>query len=245
MSETARVLAAGNGPLLESFEAMRLLHEEVRAGRPLPVLEAVAVSHALHAVALRRRPTDGIAQLALADMTDYPEVHAINVALLSVALAQEARYPAAALQPIALAALLHDVGMVVLPADLLSKAEQLTAPERALMMKHPTLGARLIIAAGAPLDLAAVVAYEHHIRVDGTGYPPLTYPRAGHRVSRLVQVCDSFHALRSPRPFRDPWPVDVVISFLQQRAGFELDSEPVSGLVRLIGRVGDPYGPQG
>jgi HD-GYP domain-containing protein (c-di-GMP phosphodiesterase class II) len=224
------------------LDVMRSVHEELAASRPLPVLDVVAVSHALRAAAARRGRVGRLPQLALPSMADYQSVRAINVALLSIALAEECGYPAAALQPIAVAALLHDIGMVFLPPDLLTKAEQLDARERELMMTHPVLGARAIIASGAPLELAAIVAAEHHVRIDGTGYPKLTYPRAGHPVSRLVQVCDNFHALRSARPFREPWPHEVVLSFLQQRAGFEFDPEPVSALVRLMNRVGDPWG---
>jgi HD-GYP domain-containing protein (c-di-GMP phosphodiesterase class II) len=231
--------------LAAEIAVMRSVHEELAAGRPLPVLDVTAVSYALCAVTVRRGRTDPLPQLALPSMSDYPSVHAVNAALLAIAVAEENGYPAAALQPIALAALLHDIGMAFLPADLLTKAEQLDAPERKLMMTHPVLGARAIIASGAPLELAAVVAAEHHLRIDDTGYPKLTYPRPPHPVSRLVQVCDTFHALRSARPFREAWPHEVVLSFLQQRAGFEFDPEPVSALVRLLNRVGDPWGRPG
>lgn len=219
----------------EEIAAIAWMLDEVRAGRALPVVEAEAVTHSLFvsmringAVSLRLRP--------LHDMLEYGSVHALNVSMLSMALAEELGFAQASVRDIGLAALLADFGLTRLTIDLRSRSDDLQPRERDLVKTHPIEGARLIIEANASLALAAVVAFEHHLRVDGTGYPELRYPRSPHRVSRLVQVCDTYHALRSPRPFRQAWPIDVINSFLKSKSGSDFDSEMVSALVAMMAK---------
>ena len=221
--------------LREEIEAVFWIFEQVRAGRPLPVLEAEAVGHSLY-VQMRREGQTTIPHLPLHDMKEYNAVHGISVALIAMAAAELLRYEERAVRAIGLAGLLHDIGMVRVPVELLAKAENLTEPERQIMTRHPIDGATIIAEADASLDLAAVVAYENHIKPDGTGYPPLTFTRRPHRVSSLIGVCDTYHALRSPRPFREAWPAEIVFSFLQQRSGFDFDSEMVDAVTTLMRR---------
>lgn len=217
----------------EELNAVFWLQQEVRDGRPLPVTEADAVSHSLF-VALQQDGPTVLPQLPLHDMSEYVAVHAINVSLLAMALGEFTGLDDGEVRDLGMAALLHDIGMAGVPAELLAKAEQLEPAERELVKQHPLLGATLIVEADAALDLAAVVAYEHHIRLDGSGYPALTFPRNGHFASRLVQLCDIYHALRSPRPFRAAWPEDIVFSFIRERAGFEFDPDLATSLTQML-----------
>jgi len=215
------------------IDAICWVLDGLAAGGKLPVVEAEAVAHSLF-VDMRTDDRSPAALLPLHHMREYNAVHAINVAMLAMALAERLEYDEESVRAIGFAGLLHDIGMVKVPVELLAKSEPLGPGERDVIRRHPIEGARMIVEADASLDLAAVVAYEHHIRVDGSGYPNLTYKRTGHRVSRLVQVCDTYHALSSPRPFREPWPTDVIVSFLNQNAGTEFDTEMVGALIAVI-----------
>lgn len=219
--------------LREEVDAVFWVFEQVRSGRRLPVIEAEAVAHSLY-VSMRLDGTVTVPQLPLHDMTEYNAVHGINVALMAMGAAERLNLEAQAVRAIGIAGLLHDIGMVRVPLELLAKTEQLNDEERAIVTRHPVDGAAIIVEADAALDLAAVVAYEHHMKPDGTGYPIAAYPRAPHRISRLIAVCDAYHALRSPRPFRDSWPPDIIFSFFQQRAGFDFDSELVDVVTQLM-----------
>jgi HD-GYP domain-containing protein (c-di-GMP phosphodiesterase class II) len=221
--------------LREEVEAVFWTFEQVRAGKPLPVIEAEAVAHSLHVS--MRLGTAAVPQIPLRAMNEYNAVHGINVALIAMAAAERMQLDERAVRAIGIAGLLHDIGMVRVPVELIAKAEQLTDEERAIVTRHPVNGASIIIESDASLDLAAVVAYEHHIKPDGSGYPALIYPRASSRIARLIAVCDAYHALRSPRPFRDAWPADIIFSFLQQRAGFDFDSEMVDIVSKLMREV--------
>ncbi|MEE9208783.1 MAG: hypothetical protein V3U67_10525, partial [Gemmatimonadota bacterium] len=78
-------------------------------------------------------------------------------------------------------------------------------------------------------------ALEHHIGLQGTGgYPVFHYQRQPHPLSRLVQVCDIYDALRTKRPYRDAWPVARTLSHLQSQAGELLDPEYVDGFLSMI-----------
>ena len=137
------------------------------------------------------------------------------------------------------AGLLHDLGKVRIPREILVKPGRLTPEERAIMNRHPADGARIIFASDKQLDLAAVVAYEHHIMLNGGGYPCLHYGRDCHSASRLVHVCDVYDALRTRRPYRDAWESERALEYIESRAGTEFDPDVARafcGMMRQLDR---------
>lgn len=228
-----RASLPATSPIADELGAVAWIHEQVLAGQPLPLVEARAVVDSLfHEV---RWGHGAVASLAAPDsMETYNAVHAVNVCMLSMALSRSVQFDDDAARRIGLAGLLHDIGMLRIDPELLARSGQLTAMEREQVKRHPEEGVRVILAADPSLDLAAVVAYEHHIKIDGSGYPRPIFRRSAHYVSRLVQVCDIYHALRSPRPFRPAWPDEIIASFLTERAGFEFHPALSASLVGLI-----------
>lgn len=224
--------------LRAEVDTVRYLQDEVREGRTLPLLETVAAVGALH-LAMRLDGKLTLPLMPVDDMRDYLAIHACNVAILAMALGEYVDFDVDATRRIGVAALLHDIGMTRMPPEVIEKSGQISAAERDRIKEHPIEGARIILAADPALELAAVVAYEHHLKVDGSGYPRLTYPRPGHYVSRLVQLCDIYHALRSPRPFRQAWPREIIYSFLNERAGFEFHPALAAALTRMTQQL-DP-----
>ena len=219
----------------EELAAIAWVHEQVRARRRLPVADVEAVAGSLF---LRLREARGESlPIIVSEHENFPPVHAVNVALLSMALAQDVHFDESAVRKVGTAGLLHDVGMARVPLHILVKPGQITAEEREAIKQHPQEGARLILEADASFDLAAIVAYEHHMKADGSGYPPTRFPRPPHYMSRLVQVCDIYQALRSPRPFRRPWPPEIVASFLNERAGFEFRPALAHALTLMMQRM--------
>ena len=135
---------------------------------------------------------------------------------------------------IGVAGLLHDVGKVRIPLEILTKPGKLTEEERAIMNHHPVEGARFLMQSDDDLGLAATVAYEHHILINGGGYPKLHYPRDCAVASQLVHVCDVFDALSTKRPYRDAWPIEDTLAYLEVRAGTEFDADLVAAFVRTM-----------
>jgi HD-GYP domain-containing protein (c-di-GMP phosphodiesterase class II) len=222
-------------PLADDIETMQWILDEVRDERPLPLVEAEAVVASLF---MEQRGLDGIrVTLAAArDPRSYHAVHAINVAMLAMSRGDELQFDTAGIRRIGLAALLHDVGMMRVPAEVVGKQGQITPEERERVKCHPIEGARILLAAGRTMDLPAVVAYEHHLKMDGSGYPRITFPRSPHYISRLVQVCDVYEALSSTRAYRTAWPIEIILSYLNERAGFEFHPALTGALSALINR---------
>jgi len=161
--------------------------------------------------------------LKIRQFDEYTTTHSLNVSVLTMALAEWLGFGAQDVRAFGVSGLLHDLGKVKVPIEILNKAGKLTDEERAIMNEHPTEGARIIISTEPDLDMAAVVAYEHHIMLNGGGYPSLKYPRECPRASKLVHVCDVYDALRTNRPYRDAWPSGKVLAYLEERSGTEFD----------------------
>jgi len=217
----------------DEAEAIRWLHEEIAEQKRLPLLEAEAIVRSL-AVAMHGDREVVLPLLNLKSFDQYTTTHSMNVSVLAMALAEFLGLGAADVRAFGIAGLLHDVGKVRIPPDILTKRGKLTDEERILMNSHPAEGARIILESEDQIDLAAIVAYEHHIMLNGGGYPTLRFKRECHRASRLVHVCDVYDALRTKRPYRDAWPMPRVIAYLEDRAGLEFDEELVHPFVAMM-----------
>jgi putative nucleotidyltransferase with HDIG domain len=117
--------------------------------------------------------------------------HVLNVSVLAMGLAECLGFPTKDVRDVGTAALLHDIGHVRTSSPS-GESRVLDTCEPHVRDAHPTEGARLLLRAEQKLELAAVVAYEHHLRSDGSGYPPLQFKREVHWASRVVQVCDTY-----------------------------------------------------
>jgi len=217
----------------EEVETLGWLQREVQAGGAIPLAEAEAVVRSL-AVAMHGGQQIMLPLLQLKEFDQYTTTHSMNVAVLSMALAEFLGLSAADVRTFGVAGLLHDIGKIKIPLEVLTKPGKLTEEERALMNEHPVAGARMLLETKQDLDLAVVVAYEHHIMINGGGYPVLHYPRDCHQASKLVHVCDVYDALRTRRPYREAWSFEKALGYLEERKGVEFDSELCGAFVRMM-----------
>jgi putative nucleotidyltransferase with HDIG domain len=214
-------------------ETVRWLHDELRAEDALHMSEAEAVVRSL-SVAMHSGRQLLIPLLRLRSFDEYTTTHALNVSVLSMAFAEFLGLAARDVRGFGVAGLLHDIGKVHIPLDILTKPGRLTPEERAVMNRHPVDGARMLMESAERLELAAVVAYEHHIMIDGGGYPEMRFRRDCHYASRLVHLCDVYDALRTHRPYREAWPAAKVLDYIAERAGTEFDGALADGFVRMM-----------
>lgn len=217
----------------EEAETVRWLHSEVTSGKELPLIEAEAVVRGL-SVAMHGDRQIMLPLLRLREFDEYTTTHSLNVCVLTMALAEWIGLGAQDVRAFGVAGLLHDLGKVKIPLEILNKSGKLDDAERQVMNSHPTEGARIIISSEPDLDMAAVVAYEHHIMLNGGGYPRFAYARDCHRASKLVHVCDVYDALRTNRPYRDAWPSDKVLAYLEERSGVEFDGDVAHAFSRMM-----------
>ena len=215
------------------IEAIRWIHSEVTELGRLPLLEAEAVVRSL-ALAMHSRSEIRLPLLQLKTFDQYTTTHSSNVAVLAMAIAEYLGLGSREVRSFGVAGLLHDLGKVRIPKEILVKPGQFTDQERAVMQAHPVEGARIIIEQEAKLELAAFVAYEHHLMLNGGGYPALRYPRQAHYASKVVHVCDVYDALCTDRPYRAAWTSERAIGYLGERSGSEFDPELVDAFTRMI-----------
>jgi putative two-component system response regulator len=168
------------------------------------------------------------------DPVRYWLVHPVNTSLLVMASARAAGVDPTGCHRLGVAALFHDIGMTRLPPGI-GNQSSLTPEDRLIVESHPREGARLLLdGGGRGLELAATVAYEHHLRPDGGGYPPRRFPVPPHWASRLIGTVAQFVTLRAPRPYRPAWSEERAISSLAEGAGTVFDVDAARLLVGLL-----------
>ncbi len=219
--------------LREEVEAVDWLHSELKEDGGLHLLEAEAIVRSL-TVAMHGDQQFLMPLLKLKRFDQYTTTHAMNVSVLAMALAEFIGLEPKEVRAFGISGLMHDLGKVTIPEDILNKPGKLTDEERAVMNNHTIAGARISIETQEQLDLAAVVAYEHHIKIDGGGYPSLRFPRTCHQASNLVHVCDVFDALRTDRPYRGAWETERVLRLLDEGSGTEFDHDLAQSFVRMM-----------
>lgn len=224
--------------LRDEADTVRWIHQELEDAGHLPVLEAATVVRSLSATMHSERTTL-LPLLQLKEFDQYTATHAINVAVLSMGLAEVLGFAPKDVRMLGLAGLLHDLGKIRIPRELLVKPGRFTDAERAVVQQHPVEGAKLIVEREHRLDIPAFVAYEHHIMLDGGGYPALRHERGCHYASRLVHVCDVYDALRTHRPYRAAWAAEKTIAYLEERSGTEFDPALVQPFVRMLREAGE------
>ena len=219
--------------LKDEVDTLLWMQREVQLNGAIPLLEAEAVVRSL-SVAMHGDRRMVLPLLQLKEFDQYTTTHSLNVAVLAMGLAEKIGCTKKQVRAFGVAGLLHDIGKIRIPHELLTKPGKLTDQERAVFKKHPADGARLILDTDEALELAAIVAYEHHMMLDGGGYPTPYYSRQVALASRLVHVCDVFDALRTRRPYREAWDSETVLAYLVERAGTEFDPELVESFVEMM-----------
>ena len=173
---------------------------------------------------------------ALKRYDEYTFVHTINVGILSASLAEAIGLRPQLVLDTAVAALLHDVGKSAVPEAILNKKGSLSDDEFKVMQTHPVHGARMLLNTGGVPDAAIMVAFEHHIHIDGTGYPK---PRRGwkpHLTSQVVQIADVFDALRTNRPYRAALSLEESLGILNKGRGVRFDADLLDVFCERIAR---------
>jgi putative nucleotidyltransferase with HDIG domain len=208
--------------LRDDVDAIQWMHRHVQETGELPLLEAETVVRSL-AIAMHSQSEIIVPLLQLKEFDQYTTTHSTNVSVLAMALGEHLGFGGRELRVLGVSGLLHDLGKVKIPREILIKPGGFTDEEFAIMKAHPKEGAKLILERDVRLEVPAVVAYEHHIMLNGGGYPAFHFARDTHYASRLVHVCDVYDALCTNRPYRDAWTSTKALDYLQEKSGTDFD----------------------
>lgn len=166
---------------------------------------------------------------------DYLFHHSLNVCLLAINIAASSGYNERQVLEIGMGALVHDIGMLLIPESIRTKPSRLTKDEWFEVQKHPILGLHLLEKLKNMPDRIAFIAYQVHERENATGYPRQRNGLRIHRFAKMVQVADIYEALISPRPHRPPLlPVEAVDKLLQMAKKGMIPMETVMALLEYI-----------
>lgn len=219
----------------EEAQAVGYIHEMAEEDGRIPVQETLAVVRSL-SVAMKGAREIIVPFVRLKETDQYTAAHCLNVSVLAMALAESLDLGEIEVRAVGTAGLLHDVGKVDVPDEVLMKTGSLTDRDWAEMQRHPEHGCRILMESGSELALPAVVAYEHHVKWGGGGYPDLHYERSTLPQSRLVQVCDVYDALRTRRRYRKPMMAAEVLKIIRRNEDRTLDPQYIRPFVSLIER---------
>jgi diguanylate cyclase (GGDEF)-like protein/putative nucleotidyltransferase with HDIG domain len=185
---------------------------------------------------------DGIALRALAAVANAHDretgAHARRVVLLAEETARELGCTTEEQYLIRLAALLHDIGKVGVPDEILRKPGPLTEDEWIVMRRHPKIGHQILAQAGGKFELLSHIVVAHHERWDGKGYPYGLSMEAIPLGARILAVVDSFDAMTSDRPYRNALSEQEAQAELQRCAGSQYDSRVVNAFCKTLDSEG-------
>ena len=176
-----------------------------------------------------------LALTALKDYDSYTFTHMVNVSILTMGQARGLGIEGPLLRELGLAALLHDIGKVKTPPEILNKPDKLTDQEFEILRRHPVDGAAILRRTPDIPALAPIVAFEHHLRQDGTGYPFGLSRETLNLGTVLCGIADVYDAMRSQRAYQQAFPTDRILAVLQRNNGEQFDQHLIRRFVQLVG----------
>ena len=233
-----------------SRSAVVSMFEEVRMGKAVDVNSVREVVEDI-SDSIARNPTAIVSLARLKTADDYTYMHSVAVCALMVALSGKLGLDEVQTRSSGIAGLLHDLGKVAMPTEVLNKPGKLTVAEFDIMKTHPTEGYKMLMASHGVDPVALDVVLHHHEKMDGSGYPEQLKGDQISLYARMGAVCDVYDAITSNRPYKSGWDPAEAMHQMAQWTNGHFDPKvfqafirgmgiyPVGSLVRLAsGRIG-------
>lgn len=234
----------------ESKAAVVSMFEEVRMGKAVDVGGARQLVEDI-SDSISRNPGAIISLARLKTADDYTYMHSVAVCAMMVALAKQLRLDEVQTRSCGMAGLLHDLGKVAMPVEVLNKPGKLTDAEFDIMKQHPVEGHKMLLAGSGVDPVAIDVVLHHHEKTSGTGYPKGLKGDQISLYSKMGAVCDVYDAITSNRPYKAGWDPAESLRKMAEWANGHFDLMifqafvksmgiyPVGSLIRLkSGRIG-------
>ncbi|MDB5799169.1 MAG: phosphodiesterase [Rhodocyclales bacterium] len=185
-------------------DAVATLFTEARMGRALDAADAIPLVEDIAASVFRNPGTlISLARLKVSD--DYTYMHSVAVCALMISLSRQLGLDETQTREAGMAGLLHDVGKMYIPIEILNKPERLTDEEFDIVRGHPEAGHRMLLEGHGVGEIALDVCLHHHEKMDGTGYPHRLAAEDISLFARMGAVCDVYDAITSNRPYKRGW----------------------------------------
>jgi putative nucleotidyltransferase with HDIG domain len=232
-----------------SKAAVTKMFQDVRMGQLVDTGQVGALVEEISG-SLLRHPNALISLARLKRSDEYTYMHSVAVCALMIALARQLGLDEQTVHDAGVAGLLHDIGKMLMPPEVLNKPGKLTDAEFATMRGHPEAGNRILLAGGQVSERVRDVCLHHHEKVDGSGYPHRLEGEGISLLARMGAVCDVYDAVTSNRPYKKGWePADAIHKMAEWSGHFDervfqafvksVGIYPAGSLVRLAsGRLG-------
>ena len=238
LGERQQTKEAAKRTYAQSVSVSKEVIHSVRMGRAPNIKKIKRVVQAIVDQILNEE-TSLFGLTTLRDYDEYTFTHSVNVCIFAVALGRRLGLSKLQLYDLGLAALFHDIGKARVPLDVLNKAEQLSEADWRAISNHPWLGVLSLFQMRGATDLpyrAMVVAYEHHMKHDMTGYPRPIRPRGMGIFSKIVAVADGFDAATTHRAYQgEPMSPAAVIQEMRDNPKRGMDPVVVKAFMNLLG----------
>ncbi|MEA3540629.1 MAG: HD-GYP domain-containing protein [Pseudomonadota bacterium] len=227
----------------QSKKVMREIFDSARLGKAVQCASVTAVVADVTSMIEKNRQAF-LKVLRLKSKDEYTYLHSVAVCALMINLGRQLKLDEARIADLGTAGLLHDIGKMLVPADVLNKPGRLTAEEFAIIQTHAERGSQLLEEIGAVPDLALDVCRHHHEKMDGTGYPSRLPGAQISLAARMGAICDVYDALTSNRVYKQAWtPVEAITRMRSWEGHFDsallfsfmqsIETFPVGMVVRL------------
>jgi putative nucleotidyltransferase with HDIG domain len=227
-------LAAAKQMYSKAVTSAETIWAATKAGNQPDPADARGIIDSLSRLVYQDR-TSLLALTALKRHDNYTFTHMVNVAALSMAMARSLDLEGPMLREFGFAALMHDIGKVHTPLEILNKPDKLTDEEFKIMKQHVVDGAHVLRRTPETPALAPVVAFEHHLKQDLSGYPENIGSRKLNLCTMVVSVVDVFDALRSNRAYRAGLATDRIRHIMGQQDGTAFNRTLLRRFVNLMG----------
>lgn len=221
-----------------SVQTARDVLSDVRMGKAVNVRKVKRTVQGIVDQVLSNEPSI-MAMTTLREFDEYTFTHSVNVCIFAVIVGQRIGLDKGQLYELGMGALFHDVGKMHIDNEILNKAAELTPDEWAQLKEHPTLGLLALFQLHGFLDVPyrqMLIAYEHHQKMNLSGYPATKRPRVPGLFSRIIAIADGFDAGSSVRSYQyKPWPPDEVLREMRDNPERGFDPVLVKALMTATG----------
>ncbi|WP_417593752.1 HD-GYP domain-containing protein [Parasphingorhabdus sp.] len=241
--EHAAEVRKATATIKRSRKVVMALFEDARLGKPVksrklvPLIEQISRS-------VNIDPTIILNIARIKTKAEYTYLHSVSVCALMINLARKMGFPEWQMQDIGMAGLLHDIGKMTIPENILSKPGKLDESEWEVIRSHPQRGHDILSASKSLSDIVLEVCLQHHEKMDGTGYPAGISGDELSIFTRMASICDVYDAITSRRPYNDPLSTSEALAEMMSWSGHfdqlifydfveSLGILPVGTLVRL------------
>jgi len=215
-------------------EAVTLMFQEARMGNALQLDEISTLVDDI-SMSITRNPEAFLSLSRLKNKDNYTYLHSVAVCALMIALGKQMDLDPALMKDLGMAGLLHDVGKMMIPDEILNKPGRLTDEEFTIVKNHPLQGWELLKGSEGVCPMAFDVCLHHHERIDGAGYPDKLSGEALSLYARMGAVCDVYDAITSTRCYKIGWePAEAIRKMAEWQEG-QFDSTVFHAFVKTIG----------